>query len=89
MSVYKHNVLFQDGYFRIVEPTEYGHSSMSGVFIQHQHTTPVPKREETRGTQGCWVYCWHETQACKLCETKVPEKMIGFLNLIGWNNESN
>jgi hypothetical protein len=74
-------VLFQDGYFRIVRVR--GDLSSDGPWIQHEHTTePV---ESNIFDNGKWVYCYYGGMCCKLCETKVPQKMQGLMALMDWD----
>jgi hypothetical protein len=83
MREYNHKVLFQDGFFRIVDPIE---DIGASLFIQHEHTTSMIV-EDTWGSQGKWSYCWQDIRACRRCATKVPKEMLGFLKLLGWDNE--
>jgi hypothetical protein len=82
----KVEVLFQDGYFRIIRDDQ------SVAYVQHEHTTAPENRNSFN--DGRWVYCYfnhvvhkitpRSDMRCMLCETPVPLEMQGMIVLMRW-----
>ncbi len=85
---FKHDVLMTDGNFRIARayhgtrPTDKG---KRWILIQHD-CSAAQKEFNSEFDDGTWRLCWSDTRQCSNCLVKVPAELVGFHEMIMWNN---
>ncbi|KKN92331.1 hypothetical protein LCGC14_0208220 [marine sediment metagenome] len=81
---YKFNILVDKGDFRLVRVTRPGGY---GQWLIVQHRCDSSVYEEKLFSDNGWSLCYHSNRRCSCCKMLEPKEMIGFHNLMMWDNK--
>jgi hypothetical protein len=80
---YKFEVLVEEGDFRIAR-VKGDAQHQRWIVVQHRCDPDV--YVDRLFSDNGWSLCYHSDRRCYCCKTPEPDKMIGFHDLIMWNN---
>ncbi len=86
----KFDTLIEDGDWRIVRALMPNNSPMVGRWVIMQHKCGGMHKDLYDGysfSTGKWSLCYYIDKVCSTCNRKVDPKIVGFHEMIMWNNK--